>query len=94
MLGRIDGPVMPFNLEWNANLLASNSSRDRPFRITNSKIFNDFFPKSLSPLLSIDFLIVSETQRLWAFGYRNGYVCVYFINGVRFDDGQRLRYCL
>lgn len=90
----MDGLVLPFNLEWSPDAFVANSSKDRQFRITNSKIFNDFFPKSLSPLLSVDFLIVSETQRLWAFGYRNGYVCVYFINGVRFDDRQRLRYCL
>lgn len=86
--------MLTYNLEWNPDPSTANSLKDRRFRITNAKSFNDFFPKSLSPLLSIDFLIVSETQRLWAFGYRNGYVCIYFINGVRFDDRQRLRYCL
>lgn len=60
-------------------------------KLTHSKFFNDFFPRTQSPMLCMDFLELSDTRRFWAFGYANGLICVFSISTVRFENRNKLK---
>ncbi|OAO14501.1 hypothetical protein AV274_3804 [Blastocystis sp. ATCC 50177/Nand II] len=81
-LGKQDGFAVVVNCE-------STSEHSR--KLTRSNHFTDFFPRTQSPMMCMDFIELSDTRRFWAFGYANGLVCVFSISAVQFENRSKLK---